>query len=387
MTIRLACTDDLERMMELYGEAREFMREQGNSHQWVDGYPSLHLVSDDVARRHAYVCTDEQGLVLGVFCLIPGDDPTYARIEEGAWLDDAPYSTVHRLATVGGGRGIGRFCLQWCLERVRNLRVDTHRDNVVMRHLLETMAFRRCGIIYTHNGTPRIAYQKVLSANEQNRNMEKTHEVRGLSSSLVRYVEQEVLPRYASFDKAHREDHARKVMDESMRLSAFYEVDVNMVYAIAAYHDVGLCEGRELHHLVSGRMLLADERLRTWFSADQLQVMKEAVEDHRASNRHAPRSIYGKIVAEADRVIDPQVTLRRTVQYGLANCPELDVEAQYVRFRKHLVEKYAEGGYLQLWIPESDNAGKLAELRRLIGDEDRLRTVFDGLYASELKGG
>lgn len=134
-------------------------------------------------------------------------------------------------------------------------------------------------------------------------------------------------------------------------------------------------------------MLLADERLRTWFSADQLQVMKEAVEDHRASNRHAPRSIYGKIVAEADRVIDPQVTLRRTVQYGLANYPEQDVEAQYVRFRKHLMEKYAEGGYLQLWIPESDNAGKLAELRRLIGDEDRLRTVFDGLYASELKGG
>ena len=111
--------------------------------------------------------------------------------------------------------------------------------------------------------------------------------------------------------------------------------------------------------------------------------MKEAIEDHRASNKQIPRSIYGKIVAEADRIIDPEVTLRRTVQYGLSHYPEMDKEQQYARFRKHLNDKYAEGGYLKLWIPQSDNAGQLAELRKLITSEDKLIKVFDRLYLEE----
>lgn len=118
-------------------------------------------------------------------------------------------------------------------------------------------------------------------------------------------------------------------------------------------------------------MLLADETLRRWFTDEQLLQMKEAIEDHRASNKQAPRTIYGMIVAEADRIIDPEVTLRRTVQYGLSHYPEMDKEEQYARFRKHLTEKYAEGGYLTLWIPQSDNAGRLAELRQLIADEKK----------------
>lgn len=205
-----------------------------------------------------------------------------------------------------------------------------------------------------------------------------------LPEALCRYVENEIIPRYETFDKAHRTDHVRKVIDESMRLAPHYDVDRSMVYVIAGYHDIGLCEGREFHHWVSGRMLLADGHLKEWFTEEQLLVMKEAVEDHRASNRHAPRSIYGRIVAEADRVIDPILTLRRTVQYGLANYPELDVERQYLRFREHLMNKYAEGGYLQLWIPYSDNAVRLAELRELVADEERLHKVFDRLYGEEV---
>ena len=113
--------------------------------------------------------------------------------------------------------------------------------------------------------------------------------------------------------------------------------------------------------------------------------MKEAIEDHRASNKQAPRTIYGMIVAEADRIIDPEITLRRTVQYGLSHYPEMDKEGQYARFRKHLTDKYAEGGYLKLWIPQSDNAGRLAELRNLIANEDELIKVFDKLYSDELE--
>lgn len=205
-----------------------------------------------------------------------------------------------------------------------------------------------------------------------------------IPAELHGYVRQSIIPQYASLDKAHQIDHVEKVIEESLKLAVYYEVDHSMVFVIAAYHDLGLCEGREFHHIVSGRMLLADETLRQWFTDEQLLQMKEAIEDHRASNKQAPRSIYGKIVAEADRIIDPEVTLRRTVQYGMSHYPEMNKEQQYERFRKHLNDKYAEGGYLKLWIPQSDNAARLAELRWLIADEEELKIVFNELYKEEI---
>ncbi|MDD3039912.1 HD domain-containing protein [Bacteroides sp.] len=200
---------------------------------------------------------------------------------------------------------------------------------------------------------------------------------------LCGYIQHSIIPQYAGFDKAHQIDHAERVIEESLKLALSYDVNYSMVYTIAAYHDLGLCEGREFHHLVSGKILQADEKLLQWFTQEQVVQMKEAVEDHRASNKQIPKSIYGKIVAEADRIIDVEVTLRRTVQYGLSHYPEMDKTQQYIRFRKHLYEKYAEGGYLKLWIPQSDNAGRLAELRQLIADESELQRVFDELYSEE----
>ena len=204
-----------------------------------------------------------------------------------------------------------------------------------------------------------------------------------ISIKLCEHIRERIIPQYVNFDKAHRIDHVEKVIEESMKLALHYEVNSAMVYTIAAYHDLGLCEGREFHHIVSGKILFADETLWQWFTDDQMLQMKEAIEDHRASNKQAPRSIYGKIVAEADRIIDPEITLRRTVQYGLSHYPEMDKERQYERFRKHLADKYAEGEYLKLWIPQSDNAGRLAELRQLIINEERIRRVFDQLYEEE----
>lgn len=201
---------------------------------------------------------------------------------------------------------------------------------------------------------------------------------------LCNYINEKIIPQYVNFDKAHQVDHVERVIEESLKLAIHYEVDFSMVYTIAAYHDVGLCEGREWHHLVSGRIVEADETLSQWFTKDQIIQMKEAVEDHRASNEQAPRTIYGKIVAEADRIIDPEVTLLRTVQYGLSHYPQMNKQQQYERFRKHLDDKYAEGGYLKLWIPESDNAERLAELRQLIAKETQLQRVFDKLYTREM---
>lgn len=200
---------------------------------------------------------------------------------------------------------------------------------------------------------------------------------------MKHYIETEIIPRYETFDKAHRTDHVRQVIAESLQLASYYEVDERMVYTIAAYHDIGLCEGREYHHLVSGRLMRADERLREWFTEEEIEVMAQAVEDHRASLDHAPRSIYGRIVAEADRLIEPMQILRRTVQYGLSHYPELNQEQHYLRYCEHLQEKYAEGGYLKLWILESENAARLAELRALIADEARKREAFERIFAEE----
>ena len=204
-----------------------------------------------------------------------------------------------------------------------------------------------------------------------------------MNKELERYIEQEIIPRYEHFDRAHGTDHVRTVIAQSLALAAHYDVDTDMVYTVAAYHDTGLVNGRERHHIDAGRILAEDAELRRRFTEEQIGVMREAVEDHRASSDHAPRTIYGRIVAEADRVIDPATIIRRTVQYGLANYPALDREGHYARCLDHLQKKYAEGGYLRLWIAESDNARRLEELRAIIRDPQRLRKLFDETFDAE----
>lgn len=204
-----------------------------------------------------------------------------------------------------------------------------------------------------------------------------------LPRELIHYITTQIVPKYSAFDKAHQIDHAEKVIQESMLLAAHYPVNSKMVYVIAAYHDLGLCEGRKFHHIVSGEILEKDSQLKEWFTPEEIAVMKEAVEDHRASNKEVPRTIYGRIVSEADRIIDSQLTIQRTVLYGLSHFPELDKEEQYNRFLEHLLVKYAEGGYLKLWIPESTNADRLKEFRQLIADREKLRAAFDAQYASQ----
>lgn len=201
-----------------------------------------------------------------------------------------------------------------------------------------------------------------------------------LDRELVDYVEREIIPRYRLFDAAHREDHVRTVIRESLELAAPYGLEANVIYAAAAWHDTGLVAGRERHHLVSGEIVAADGRLRKWFTEEQIRTIREAVEDHRASAGREPRSVYGRIVAEADRVIDPDTTLRRTVSYGLSHAPELDREGQYARFCEHLTSKYAPGGYLKLYVPESKNRERLERLQALIAAPERLREAFDALY-------
>ena len=200
---------------------------------------------------------------------------------------------------------------------------------------------------------------------------------------LMEFIERSILPRYAAFDKAHGSEHVIGVIRRSIDIARRIGADIDMAYTIAAYHDLGLSGPRAVHHITGGRILSQDARLRKWFSPEKIKIMKEAVEDHRASASRSPRSIYGKIVAEADRDLEPMTVMRRTVQFGLAAYPELSRDQQWQRFREHLDNKYSVNGYIRLWIPGSANEEKLRRLRDVMSRTNSLRIIFDQLYDEE----
>ena len=204
-----------------------------------------------------------------------------------------------------------------------------------------------------------------------------------IRESLRNYIYNEVIPGYAAFDKAHREDHALTVIERALSMGKQYDINEEMLLTAAACHDLGLAVERKTHHLESGRIIREDKRLSEWFSPEQIETIAQAAEDHRASAKTPPRSIYGCLVAEADRLIVPETIIRRTVLFGLSNYPELDKEGHWNRTLEHLNEKYAEGGYLHLLIPGSPNEAPLKQLREIIRDEPRLRTIFESVYAEE----
>lgn len=204
--------------------------------------------------------------------------------------------------------------------------------------------------------------------------------------TLMEFVEKQILPRYTAFGESHGLYHVTRVIKNSLELARMLGADINMAYAIAAYHDLGMEGPRAIHHITSGKILTADARLKKWFSPEQIKIMREAVEDHRASASHAPRSIYGKIVAEADRDIDIDTVFTRAIQYGIEHDPDKDKEWQFKRFDSHMEEKYSNNGYIKLWIPHSPNEKKLKELRDIIVNKELLRQYFDKIYDKIIAG-
>lgn len=205
-----------------------------------------------------------------------------------------------------------------------------------------------------------------------------------LTAELIEYIETEILPRYDAFDKAHDRTHAITVLLRSIRLAQHYDVNIAMVYTIAAYHDTGLTDGREHHHTASARIMREDKRLKELFTAEEIEIMADAVEDHRASNNNPPRTIYGKIVAEADRIIDATTIMTRTIQYGLSHYPKLTKEEHIERAIAHIKEKYGRNGYLKLWLQQSPNAARLEEFRKMIDNVTLLQMTLEDIYDKEL---
>jgi len=160
MTIRKATPEDILCLMSIYREARQKQLDSGNLHQWKEGYPSQELILRDIECGYSHVVEDS-GRAVGVFSFIPGEDPTYRVIYDGAWKDtQTSYATIHRLGSAKDSKGVAAVVFDWCWKRIHNLRVDTHADNAIMRHCIEKAGFSYCGVIHLLNGDPRLAYQK-----------------------------------------------------------------------------------------------------------------------------------------------------------------------------------------------------------------------------------
>ena len=217
-----------------------------------------------------------------------------------------------------------------------------------------------------------------------------------MKTGFQQYIYEEIVPKYSAFDAAHKDDHAMTVISQAMELMQrrdawlaehpeaheiwCSEINPDILLAAAACHDLGLANGRERHHLDSGEIIRNDARLREWFDESEIETIAQAAEDHRASGTSDPRSIYGMIVAEADRVIEGETIIRRTIQFGFKHYPGLDRAAHIARAVEHLNEKYGRGGYLKLWIPWSDNAVRLAALQDLIADTPALIREVERIY-------
>lgn len=161
MEIRPTNLNDLPHVMSLYDYARALMRKNGNNTQWINGYPSEELITQEIKNGHSFVGLDDDGEIVVTFCFIIEEDPTYNVIYNGSWLNDEPYGVIHRMATSGKHKRVGKACFEWCFDYGKNIRVDTHRDNHVMQHILDKLDFVYCGIINVADGTERLAYQRI----------------------------------------------------------------------------------------------------------------------------------------------------------------------------------------------------------------------------------
>lgn len=158
--IRNADLSDLKEIMDIYEYARKFMKQTGNRNQWANKFPPESLIKEDIEKKQLYII-EKSGFICGVFAFIIGNDPTYSTIENGTWLSDKEYGTIHRIAGNGKVKRIFDEIITFCESKINHLRIDTHKDNKIMQYLIEKNGFHKCGVIYVTDGTPRLAYEKI----------------------------------------------------------------------------------------------------------------------------------------------------------------------------------------------------------------------------------
>ena len=191
-----------------------------------------------------------------------------------------------------------------------------------------------------------------------------------MNNELVQYIENEVFPLYNRNEEGHGINHIKTVIKRSLELAKDYDVDLDMVYTIASYHDLGHYIDRKTHEIISAKMFMEDKEIIQWFTEEQRIIIKEAIEDHRASSNHEPRTIYGKIISTADRtIIDIDNTIKRSYSYGKRNYTNLSEEEQVERVYKHLTEKYGENGYAKVYLEDKEFEDALDKLRQVLSNK------------------
>ena len=192
-----------------------------------------------------------------------------------------------------------------------------------------------------------------------------------MNNELVQYIENEIFPLYNRNEEGYGINHIKTVIKRSLELAKHYDVDLDMVYTIASYHDLGHYIDRKTHEIISAEIFMKDEKIKQWFTDQQRSIMKEAIEDHRASSNHEPRTIYGKIVSTADRtIIDIDNTIKRSYSYGKRNYIGLSEEEQIERVYQHLTEKYGENGYAKVYLEDKEFEDALDKLRQALSNKE-----------------
>lgn len=228
--------------------------------------------------------------------------------------------------------------------------MNTSRDNITLPYLREIL--EELKILTRNNDIPL--------------NIKYTINVK-----LVEYIENEIFPLYNKNEEGHGINHIKTVIKRSLELAKDYDVNIDMVYTIASYHDLGHYIDRKTHEIISAEMFMKDEKITKWFTDEQRIIIKEAIEDHRASSKHEPRTIYGKIISTADRtIINIDNTIKRTYFYGIKNYPELSKEEQVERIYQHLKEKYGENGYAKVYLKDEEFEMALQKLRKALCNKE-----------------
>lgn len=192
-----------------------------------------------------------------------------------------------------------------------------------------------------------------------------------MNRELVQYIENEIFPLYNRNEEGHGINHIKTVIKRSLELAEDYDVDIDMVYTIASYHDLGHYIDIKTHKIISAKIFVEDKKIRQWFTDEQIIIIKEAIEDHRASSNHEPRTIYGKIISTADRtIIDIDNTIKRTYSYGKRNYINLSEEQQIERVYRHLTEKYGENGYAKVYLEDKAFEDALDKLRQSLSNKE-----------------
>lgn len=192
-----------------------------------------------------------------------------------------------------------------------------------------------------------------------------------INEELIEYIESEIFPLYAKNEEGHGIKHIKTVIKKSLELARKYDVNVDVVYTIASYHDLGHYIDRKKHEIISAEMFMKDKNIKKWFNKEEQNIIKEAIEDHRASSTHEPRSIYGKIISTADRtIIDIDNTIKRTYSFGKRHYVGLSEKQQIERVYDHLVEKYGEKGYAKVYLKDENFEESIKKLRKALKNKE-----------------